>query len=205
MKHDDAWYEKKYGTFAQYFKEYRAKYEFLYDEDPESKNEPESTGLGYIDEWYCQTPMQNDIDMEEYNSKDPKTVEKRVKRFYRQRLKEMSEQVTMRDSYYVRYGIQGSRPKSRLNPFFAVMYVMGKMFGTDTEKFEIHGVRVDEELDTYIVEVTLARPGFLIGTMGRTVDALAKELTKVFDKKCEVKIVEAKSSFLSKQVDNNCY
>jgi len=196
MKHDDVWYEKKYGAFTPYFEEYRDKYEFLYDKDPE---------LAYTDEWYSQTPTQNDIDMEEYNSKDPKTAEKRVKRFYKQRLKEMSEQVTMRDDYYVRYGIQGPRPKSRLNPFFAVMYAMGKMFGTNTEKFEIHGVRVYEEVDTYIVEVTLARPGFLIGTMGCTVDALAKELTKVFNKKCQVRIVEAKSSFLSKQVDNNCY
>ena len=138
--------------------------------------------------------------MGEYNPNCPTSIKKRVKRFYRLRLREMSEVVIMRDDYYVRYGIQGPRPKSRLDPFFAVIYVLGKMFGTDTYKFEIQGVKVCEMLDEYIVEITLSNPGLLIGTMGRTLDSLMEELTKVFDKKCKVKIVEAKGSFLSRQV-----
>lgn len=181
MKDDWAWYFEKYAD----------KYK---------------TSAWLLDEWYDQSETNNNIDMPtEYDSKDPKNVKKRVKRFYKKRLEEMSEVVTMRDGYYVRYAIQGPRPKSRLNPFFAVIYVIGKMFGNDTGKFEIHGIQVREEMDEYIVEVTLAYPGQLIGRMGEVVNNLEHELTKAFDKKCKVSIVEAKENFLSKQTDNDCY
>lgn len=162
--------------------------------------------MDYFYEWFDQDTTNNTRDMPtEYDSKDPKNLKKRVKRFYKKRLEEMSEVVTMRDSYYIRYAIQGPRPKTRLNPFFAVIYVMGKMFGTDTDKFEIHGIQVHEEMDEYIVEITLAYPGLLIGRMGEVVNNLEHELTKVFDKKCKVSIVEAKENFLSRRTDNNCY
>lgn len=162
------------------------------------------TSAWLLDEWYDQSETNNTRDMPtEYNSKDPKNVMKRVKRFYNKRLEEMSETVTMRDSYYSRYAIQGPRPKSRFNPFFAVMYVMGKLFGTDTEKFEIHGVQVHEGMDEYTVEITLVYPGLLIGKMGNTLTSVEDELTKVFDKKCKISIVEAKEKFVSTKVDIN--
>lgn len=181
MKDDWAWYFEKYAD----------KYK---------------TAASYLDEWYDQNTTNNTRDMPtEYDSKDPKNVMKRVKRFYKKRLEEMSETVTMRDSDYCRYAIQGPRPKSRLNPFFAVMYVMGKLFGTATEKFEIHGMQVHEGMDEYIVEITLAYPGLLIGKMGNTLKSLEDELTDVFKKKCKISIVEAKENFVSKKVDNDFY
>ena len=196
--YDDDWFYRKYGSWAWYFKEHAKEYNIP------NKYMPDGGIIDDVDagELHIQSQEQdkNKIEMGEYNPNCPTSIKKRVKRFYRLRLREMSEVVIMRDDYYVRYGIQGPRPKSRLDPFFAVIYVLGKMFGTDTDKFEIQGVKVCEMLDEYIVEITLSNPGLLIGTMGRTLDSLMEELTKVFDKKCKVKIVEAKGSFLSRQV-----
>lgn len=132
----------------------------------------------------------------------PPNIGKRVKRLCKLILREMCGQVAMKDTYYAHFTIQGPRPKSRLNPFFAVICVLGKMFGADTARFEIQGVRVYEEFDKYIVEITLSNPGLLIDTMDGTLDNLTKELAKVFDKKCEAKIVEVEESFLSRQVIN---
>ena len=202
--YDDDWFDRKYGPWAWYFKEYADEYNIPLDKP--WKHVPDDGIIDDTDtgELHIQSQKQdkNKNKMGEYNPNCSTSIKKRVKRFYRLRLREMSEVVIMRDDYYVRYGIQGPRPKSRLDPFFAVIYVLGKMFGTDTDKFEIQGVKVCEMLDEYIVEITLSNPGLLIGTMGRTLDSLMEELTKVFDKKCSVKIVEAKDSFLSRQVIN---
>lgn len=204
MMYDDGWFNTKYGSWAGYFKRYANKYDI-----PLGKSAPDDSIIDDTDtgELHIQNQKQdkNKIEMREYNPNCPKSIKKRVKRFYKLRLREMCELVTMCDEYYARYAIQGPRPKTRLNPFFAVIYVMGKMFGTDTDKFEIHGIQVHEEMDEYTVEITLAYPGLLIGRMGEVVYNLEHELTKAFDKKCKVSIVEAKEKFLSKRTDNNCY
>ena len=60
-------------------------------------------------------------------------------------------------------------------------------------RLHIHGIQVDTQGDVIVVKISLRRPGLLIGGQGKDIDAVTKELTKVFGVETKILINEIKT------------
>lgn len=60
-------------------------------------------------------------------------------------------------------------------------------------RLHIHGIQVDTQGDAITVKISLRRPGWLIGRQGKDIDAVTKELTKVFGVETKILIDEIKT------------
>lgn len=60
-------------------------------------------------------------------------------------------------------------------------------------RLHIHGIQVDTQGDVITVKISLRRPGWLIGRQGKDINAVTKELTKVFGVETKILIDEIKT------------
>ena len=102
------------------------------------------------------------------------------------------------DSYYESYYMYDSSRKLRIGvlcPATVVSKMLEKYFGFEKIlMLRIHGIDVDTQSEEAItVTIKLNRPGLLIGKAGCHIDALEKMMTKYFNKKTDVRIVEVKN------------
>jgi ribosomal protein S3 len=82
-----------------------------------------------------------------------------------------------------------------LCPAMIVAKMIEKHFGFEKIlMLRIHGIDVDtQSADAITVTIKLNRPGVLIGKGGSTINSLEAELTKYFNKKTDIRIVEVKN------------
>ena len=82
-----------------------------------------------------------------------------------------------------------------LCPAMIVAKMIEKHFGFEKiMMLRIHGIDVDtQSADAITVTIKLNRPGVLIGKGGSTINSLEAELTKYFNKKTDIRIVEVKN------------
>lgn len=82
-----------------------------------------------------------------------------------------------------------------LCPAMIVAKVIEKHFGFEKSlMLRIHGIDVDtQSSDAITATIKLNRPGLLIGTGGCSINSLEAELTKYFNKKTDIQIVEVKN------------
>ena len=63
-----------------------------------------------------------------------------------------------------------------------------------SQMLRIHGIDVDtQSVDAITATIKLNRPGLLIGKGGSSINSLEAELTKYFNKKTDIRIVEVKN------------
>ena len=81
-----------------------------------------------------------------------------------------------------------------LCPVIIVTKMIEKHFGFEKIlNLRIHGIDVDtQSADAITVTIKLNRPGLLIGKGGCSINSLETELTKYFNKKTDIRIVEVK-------------
>ena len=98
------------------------------------------------------------------------------------------------DSYYEYASTQDLRV-GILSPVTVVSKMMEKYFGFEKIlMLRIHGIDVDtQSADAITVTIKLNRPGLLIGKAGCHIDDLEKMMTKYFNKKTDIRIVEVKN------------
>jgi hypothetical protein len=135
--------------------------------------------LDWIDEWKYQY---------EYN----KITKKRKKVF------EMDLKANARPVCYDDYGVR-KHPKHKHNPNYwifspveAVENVLKLHFIDNRRYYRLHiqGIQVDTQGDVIIVKISLTRPGLLIGSRGKDIDAITEKLTKVFGVETKILIDE---------------
>lgn len=82
-----------------------------------------------------------------------------------------------------------------LCPAMIVAKVIEKHFGFEKSlMLRIHGIDVDtQSSDAITATIKLNRPGLLIGKGGCSINSLEAELTKYFNKKTDILIVEVKN------------
>ena len=66
------------------------------------------------------------------------------------------------------------------------------MNGRRYYRLHIHGIQVDTQGDVITVKISLRRPGLLIGSQGKDIDAVTEKLTKVFGAETKILIDEIK-------------
>lgn len=59
-------------------------------------------------------------------------------------------------------------------------------------RLHIQGIQVDTQGDVIVVKISLRRPGLLIGSQGKDINAVTKKLTKVFGVETQILIDEIK-------------
>lgn len=98
------------------------------------------------------------------------------------------------DSYY-EYASSRDLKVGVLCPATVVTKMMENYFGFEKSlMLRIHGIDVDTQSESAItVTIKLNRPGLLIGKAGCHIDNLEKMMTKYFNKKTDVRIVEVKN------------
>ncbi len=98
------------------------------------------------------------------------------------------------DSYY-EYAASKDLRVGILCPVTVVSKMMEKYFGFEKLlMLRIHGIDVDtQSADAITVTIKLNRPGLLIGKAGCHIDGLEKMMTKYFNKKTVIRIVEVKN------------
>ena len=98
------------------------------------------------------------------------------------------------DSYYEYASTQNLRV-GILSPVTVVSKMMEKYFGFEKIlMLRIHAIDVDtQSADAITVTIKLNRPGLLIGKAGCHIDILEKMMTKYFNKKTDIRIVEVKN------------
>ena len=81
-----------------------------------------------------------------------------------------------------------------LCPAMIVAKMIEKHFGFEKSlMLRIHGIDVDtQSADAITATIKLNRPGLLIGKGGGSINSLETELTKYFNKKTDIRIVEVK-------------
>lgn len=81
-----------------------------------------------------------------------------------------------------------------LCPAMIVAKMIEKHFGFEkSQMLRIHGIDVDtQSSDAITATIRLNRPGLLIGKGGSSINSLEAELTKYFNKKTDIRIVEVK-------------
>ena len=82
-----------------------------------------------------------------------------------------------------------------LCPAMIVAKMIEKHFGFEkSQMLRIHGIDVDtQSVDAITATIKLNRPGLLIGKGGSSINSLEAELTKYFNKKTDIRIVEVKN------------
>ena len=82
-----------------------------------------------------------------------------------------------------------------LCPAMIVAKMIEKHFGFEKSlMLRIHGIDVDtQSADAITATIKLNRPGLLIGKGGSSINSLETELTKYFNKKTDIRIVEVKN------------
>ena len=82
-----------------------------------------------------------------------------------------------------------------LCPAMIVAKMMENHFGFEKIlMMRIHGIDVDtQSVDAITVTIKLNRPGLLIGKGGSSINSLETEMTKYFNKKTDIRIVEVKN------------
>lgn len=82
-----------------------------------------------------------------------------------------------------------------LCPAMIAAKMMEKHFGFEKIlMMRIHGIDVDtQSVDAITVTIKLNRPGLLIGKGGSSINSLETEMTKYFNKKTDIRIVEVKN------------
>ena len=82
-----------------------------------------------------------------------------------------------------------------LCPAMIVAKMIEKHFGFEKSlMLRIHGIDVDtQSADAITAIIKLNRPGLLIGKGGSSINSLESELTKYFNKKTDIRIVEVKN------------
>lgn len=98
------------------------------------------------------------------------------------------------DSYY-EYASSRDLRVGVLCPVTVVTKMLEKYFGFEKSlMLRIHGIDVDTQSeDAITVTIKLNRPGLLIGKAGCHIDNLEKMMTKYFNKKTDIRIVEVKN------------
>lgn len=98
------------------------------------------------------------------------------------------------DSYY-EYAASPDLRIGVLCPVTVVSKIMEKYFGFEKIlMLRIHAIDVDtQSADAITVTIKLNRPGLLIGKAGCHIDILEKMMTKYFNKKTDIRIVEVKN------------
>lgn len=112
---------------------------------------------------------------------------------YNYEFKEVLNQ-KVQDSYY-EYAASKDLRVGILCPVTVVSKMMEKYFGFEKLlMLRIHGIDVDtQSADAITVTIKLNRPGLLIGKAGCHIDGLEKMMTKYFNKKTDIRIVEVKN------------
>ena len=82
-----------------------------------------------------------------------------------------------------------------LCPAMIVAKMIERHFGFEKSlMLRIHGIDVDtQSFDAITATIRLNRPGLLIGKGGSTINSLEAELTRYFNKKTDIRIVEVKN------------
>lgn len=82
-----------------------------------------------------------------------------------------------------------------LCPAMVVAKMIEKHFGFEKSlMLRIHSIDVDtQSVDAITATIKLNRPGLLIGKGGSSINSLETELTKYFNKKTDIRIVEVKN------------
>lgn len=81
-----------------------------------------------------------------------------------------------------------------LSPVVVVYKVLEEHFGFNAcFKLRIHSIDVDTQNKSLInVTIKLFRPGLLIGSCGKDIDAIQNKLTEIFAKTTKINVVEVK-------------
>ena len=82
-----------------------------------------------------------------------------------------------------------------LCPAMIVAKMIERHFGFEkSQMLRIHGIDVDtQSSDAITATIRLNRPGLLIGKGGNTIYSLEAEMTRYFNKKTDIRIVEVKN------------
>ena len=82
-----------------------------------------------------------------------------------------------------------------LCPAIIVAKMIERHFGFEkSQMLRIHGIDVDtQSSDAITATIKLNRPGLLIGKGGSSINSLEAEMTKYFNKKTDIRIVEVKN------------
>lgn len=99
------------------------------------------------------------------------------------------------DSFYNEYVPSPDLRIGVLCPVTVVSKMLEKYFGSEKIlMLRIHGIDVDtQSADAITVTIKLNRPGLLIGKAGCHINDLEKLMTKYFNKKTDIRIVEVKN------------
>ena len=142
-----------------------------------------------ITKWYW---LLDRIDDWKFQYKHNKITKMRKKVF------EMDLEANTRPVRYDGYGVSKLTDRNPnywiFSPVEAVENVL-KLYFIDSRRYyrlHIQGIQVDTQGDVIEVKISLRRPGLLIGSRGKDIDAVTKELTKVFGVETKILIYEIK-------------
>ena len=143
-----------------------------------------------ITKWYW---LLGQIDDLKFQYKHNKITKMRKKVF------EMDLKANTRPVRYDDYGVSKLTTHNPnywiFNPVEAVENVL-KLHFIDSRKYyrlRIQGIQVNTQSDVIEVKISLRRPGLLIGSQGKDIDAVTKELTKAFGVETKILIDEIKT------------
>ena len=82
---------------------------------------------------------------------------------------------------------------SLLCPAMVVSQVLYHHFGFENYyRLYVHGIDVDTQQNTVVVNIKLHRPGLLIGRAGNTIDKIKEQLCVMFDKDVRIDLTEVR-------------
>lgn len=142
-----------------------------------------------ITQWYW---LLDRIDDWKFQYKHNKITKMRKKVF------EMDLEANTRPVRYDDYGMSKLTDHNPnywiFSPVEAVENVLKLHFINSRRYYRLHiqGIQVDTQGDVIEVKISLRRPGLLIGSRGKDIDAVTKELTKVFGVETKILINEIK-------------
>jgi ribosomal protein S3 len=111
-------------------------------------------------------------------------------RIYNYELKYLCTQIT--DPYYGTV-LRDGENISIFCPAMVVSKVLEHHFGFENYfRLNVHGIDVDTQQNTVVVNIKLHRPGLLIGRAGHNIDEIKNELCVMFGRDVRIDITEIK-------------
>lgn len=99
------------------------------------------------------------------------------------------------EGIYVNKSFKGCK-YSLLSPIECIYLAFNEIYHCSLSRFNIQGITMDYSNDDFIkVNITTARPGFIIGKGGKDINNLTEKLTECFGKKVEINLIEMKIKF----------
>lgn len=134
-----------------------------------------------------------EVDNERIREIAEQSRKKRMKKFYKERIKELSKPFEIKKDVYTNiFKYPGIYKNAITNPYQTVLFVLSQYYLDKFYFLGIHGLSIDEKEDRMIVKIILEHPGFFVCASGIDCDTIKAKLEYLFDKKVEFDLVECK-------------